>query len=208
MSYLKNMTGQRFTRLLVLSKEPSVPGKHTFWKCQCDCGNVVSVDGTKLRRGTIKSCGCYRRENSKKRMTKHGLSSSAEHISWTNMQQRCHNINRPDYQYYGGRGITICEEWLGPEGFINFYNDMGPKPFPEATLERLNVNDNYKKSNCCWVRQKDQTRNQRYNIIKDMDEANYIRNLYENGKSISDIAKDYDCSKSCIERIINGRSWS
>ena len=106
---LLQMSGLRFNRLLVLFKDETNKSKRIKWTCQCDCGNKVNVDGSKLRNGETKSCGCFQRENQSIRITKSNLThghnkkgnQSKTHKSWTAMIQRCRNPNYTDYMKIG-----------------------------------------------------------------------------------------------------------
>jgi hypothetical protein len=143
-----NLTGKRFGRLVVIAYAGG--GK---WLCVCDCGARVVVRGYRLRGGNTKSCGCWRRI----RATKHGMHGSREYNSWRGMKDRCSNPNHVFYKYYGGKGITVCEEWLSFEGF---FADMGTCP-PGCSLDRINPNGNYEPGNCRWAPKKLQNQNQR-----------------------------------------------
>ena len=154
------LEGQRFGRLVVLSKEVRGPYIKSRWLCQCDCGNTSLATTTDLQRGRHQSCGCLQKE----RATKHGALVDARkgkrdptYLSWQAMKDRCLNTKRRYYHRYGGRGITICDRWL--HSFSAFLEDMGPRP-TGLTLERINNDGNYEPSNCRWATQHEQTLNQ------------------------------------------------
>jgi hypothetical protein len=134
-----------------------------IFTCACDCGRYTDVRLYSLRQGNTKSCGCYsidvQKENAIKRNTTHNLSKTSIYKTWRSMKHRCFNSNNKYYKHYGGRGITVCERWL--ESFINFYNDMGPKPTPLHSIDRIDVNGNYDPSNCKWSTSSEQQKNKR-----------------------------------------------
>lgn len=98
--------------------------------------------------------------------TKHGHrrtedgKSSPTYNSWRSMKIRCLNPNRSDFRWYGGRGVQVCPQWLGPDGFDRFLADMGPRP-EGTTLDRIDVNGHYEPSNCRWATDKMQRDNRR-----------------------------------------------
>lgn len=158
-------TGQRFGRLIVLSEEPERRHRGRVFLCLCDCGKKTVVTGNMLRVGRTRSCGCLEHDviaaMVAARNTSHGLSRHPLYRTWAAMIARCSNPNTTGYKYYGGRGIEVCSRWLGPNGFPNFLADMGEKPGPEYTLDRINVNGHYEPANCRWATWKEQRANQR-----------------------------------------------
>lgn len=164
---LKDLSGQKFGRLTVLQRAedhyyPS--GRHDVqYLCKCDCGNNVTVFGIHLRSGHTVSCGCYRVEVTKFTMTKHGMSGTRLYNIWRNMYERCTNTNHPNYSIYGGRGITVCDEWV--DSFEDFYLWSIQNGYGDAlSLDREDVNKGYSPSNCRWITQKEQCNNTRRNI--------------------------------------------
>lgn len=150
-----DIAGQRFGRLVAVRYQPD----KKKWECLCDCGNTTSVDGTLLRTGNTKSCGCFNRDLGVARFTTHGKSALPEFGVWAGMKARCYNPNNESYPSYGGRGIRICESWLN--GFAVFYADMGDRPGPGWTIERINNDGNYEPANCKWIPRPDQSKNRR-----------------------------------------------
>ena len=123
MSHIIDLTGKRFGRLEVIEKAecPKNYGNtYAWWLCRCDCGNLVTVIGKSLRSGTTKSCGCYRSEYWKQRLTKHDKCYTRLAQIWYSMMERCRLKNCAAYENYGGRGITVCKEW--DNDFMSFYN--------------------------------------------------------------------------------------
>ena len=146
-----NIVGCRFGRLVVTAESGRTKGKwgRIAWKCQCDCGNTAIITGKLLKNGESASCGCLRRETTKKRFTKHGSRNSPEYSIWSHIIQRCTNKNNKDFKYYGGRGITVCSRWQN--SFAAFISDMGKRPHPSLTIERDNNKKGYSRSNCRWA---------------------------------------------------------
>jgi hypothetical protein len=129
---------------------------------KCKCGKEKEIQLAHLRNGASTQCiGCAGKNN--KHALKHGLISSPEYITWLAMKQRCYDSKRHNYKHYGERGIIICERWLN--SFENFYADMGPRPSPKHSIDRINNDGNYEPVNCRWATQKEQVNNTR-NIKK------------------------------------------
>ena len=163
-----DLTGQRFGRLTVLEPKPSKNGS-AYWLCRCDCGNTSIVKGTHLRAASILSCGCFRsecaaqrgRENPCSHLT-HGNSSSRLYNIWQTMLQRCNNLHDQKYSRYGGRGISVCEEWKNSfQVFQEWALNNGYEE--ELSIDRINVNGNYEPSNCRWATMSEQQRNRTNN---------------------------------------------
>jgi len=164
----KDITGQRFGRLLVKHCVGSDKKHQALWVCSCDCGNAFIACGFRLRSGIVKSCGCLRREVSaaRARITSrtHGHALKDNHTPeydvWASMIYRCTNPNHPAWKYYGGRGISVCERWR--HSFENFLSDMGFRPTDKHSIDRFPNNDgNYERSNCRWATMKEQAANRR-----------------------------------------------
>jgi hypothetical protein len=129
---------------------------HALWSCRCDCGTVVEVTSPHLRYRQMQSCGCLRREGSHRT---HEGSRSPEYRAWTGMKFRCGNPRSPDWVHYGGRNIRVCGRWL--RSFQNFLDDMGRKPSPRHSLDRINTNGNYEPKNCRWATARDWPKDRR-----------------------------------------------
>lgn len=169
----KDITGQRFNKLVVVSFSHTVKGNgrsyHTYYNCICDCGKTCIVQGTKLRNGHTQSCGCYRHERQIEANTKHNGRYSRLYIVWCNMKGRCYNPNDNRFSNYGGRGITVCEEWKDDfEQFRKWAEKSGYNPGAkrgECTLDRIDVNKEYSPANCRWVNNQVQANNKTTNRI-------------------------------------------
>lgn len=153
-----NLEGEKFGRLFVVG----IIGKkkrQNLWECVCDCGNKKNVVTNMLTSGKVRSCGCLKKEVNKK----HGESTSPEYSVWRSMKQRCFNPKNPEYKNYGARGVTVCKEWF--DSFDVFLSDMGYRPTPKHSLDRIDNNGNYESDNCRWATIKQQNSNKRQSVF-------------------------------------------
>ena len=119
---LIDLTGKRFGHLTVMGQAAPSPSGKVRWRYLCDCGNYVDVFGANLKRGTTQSCGCYQREFLSKTKTVHGQRRTKLYGVWCSMKARCYNPNQKAYPLYGGRGITVCLEWLNDFGAFHAWS--------------------------------------------------------------------------------------
>jgi len=179
----ESLEGHRFGRLLVLKRgRKDHKGKY-YWLCRCDCGVEKEIMGYALKRGQ-KSCNCLWKENRSGKT--HGMSKSREYIHWRGMLNRCSpNIKHPCKKDYADRSIKVCERWKGKNGFLNFLADVGPKPSPNHSIDRIDVNGDYEPSNVRWATQRDQVANRRkYVSIDQYSEAEFLAEAARRGFKI------------------------
>lgn len=162
----EDLTGKRFGRLVALYrvKDYVHPGgdRKAMWLCECSCGGKREIRAHTLKSGFTQSCGCLSVESARRNKT-HGLSKTKAYTAWSSMKNRCYNKKCENFKHYGGRGISVCSRWKN--SFALFMSDMGNPPSEKHSIGRIDNNKNYEPGNCRWETQKEQTRNQRANVI-------------------------------------------
>lgn len=157
-----DLTGQKFGRLTVMEPYGVNSSGNQLWKCKCDCGNDYITESYHLRKGLTVSCGCYRKDYPP--AYKHGKHESRLYNIWHGIKQRCCNAKNAAYERYGGRGITLCDEWR--DSFETFYNWAIANGYADnLTLDRVDNGSGYSPDNCRWATRKMQQNNMRTNRL-------------------------------------------
>lgn len=194
-----NPTGQRFGRLLVVSESHRTHKGTWYWLCRCDCGKETRVQTQYLMSGRIRSCGCKRASGL--HSTKHKLTGTWVYYTYRGMFQRCYSPTNARYACYGGRGIKMCDRWLNGDGSLLgiqcFYADMGDKPSPKHSIERLDVNKDYSPDNCVWILHSDQAKNTR---------SNRKITAFGETKNMAEWARQFGIGAMAIQKRLN-RGW-
>ena len=186
----------KFDRLTLIGTTTGKDGK-TRWVCRCDCGNIVEVRPSDVKRGYTKSCGCLRKETVAAKNYRHGDANSRLYEIWCGIAKRCNDINSKSYSNYGGRGIKRCDEWNDYNAFRQWAMNNGYSD--NLTLDRIDVNGDYCPQNCRWVDMKTQCRNKRNN-----------HNVTYKGitKSVAEWAESIGCGYNTLHARLHHLGWS
>ena len=172
MPKFNDKTGMVFGKLTVIEMAPErTKNLKIVWKCQCSCGNICLVCAQDLTRGHTKSCGCASSEGLIERSITHGQSKTQLYKKWKGMKGRCYNPNNKYYSDYGGRGITVCDEWRND--FMSFYSWAQSSGYEgNLTIERLDVDGDYNPTNCTWISMSEQGWNKRNTLLVEFQGTN------------------------------------
>lgn len=160
------MAGQVYGRLTLLKQAPT-RGKQRRWVCRCTCGKIKDQPEYDVITGRTTSCGCLMRERNSARMRTHGMTHTRVYQAWLHMKQRCYDPNTPKYPHYGGRGIEVCARWRF--SFENFLADMGERPSPHHSLDRIDGEGHYTPENCRWATYREQWYTRRDRLMVEHD---------------------------------------
>jgi hypothetical protein len=189
-----DLAGQTFNRLTVINIAEK-RGKRIFWLCRCSCGNLAKVASYHLKKNMIQSCGCLRKEHIGNLNRSHGQTKTPEYTVWHGMRARCNDANHHSYPRYGGRGITVCDQW---NDFLIFLQDMGYRPSDKHSIERRDPNLGYSPENCYWATLEEQANNR---------SNNHVLTLNGKSQSIALWSRELHLSYTAIVRRVN-LGWS
>lgn len=186
---LIDLTGERFSHLVVIEYAGKNHRRESLWRCRCDCGNETIVRGDVLRRGTTKGCGCGKG-------LKHGYHKKPWYSSYKAMMERCYLPSSGSYNRYGGQGITVCDEWHDINGFAEWAESSG---FATGlTIDRIDSSKGYSPDNCRWATKKQQSNNRK----------NTIYYTYKGEtKALTDWATIFDINRFTLYDRIEKRGW-
>lgn len=193
---MNDISGKTFGRLTVVSLS-EIKNSKRHWECKCICGNIRKIQEDSLTHGRTKSCGCLRTEVNIFKGTIHGLRKHSLYGVWDGMINRCYRDTCEHYKSYGGRGISICDEWRND--FVAFYNWSTNNGYEKGlTIDRIDNEGNYEPSNCKWSTRKQQQANRRNTIFIEIDGAIKSLSEWSDESGISKKVIDYRIRKGWI----------
>lgn len=192
MGQMKDLSGQKFGYLFVIKPIGKAKDRHIIWQCSCICGKYTNVKSNDLQKGHTKSCGCMTSQMSRIANIKHGFRLYRRmpriYKTWLNMKDRCLNPNNKHYHLYGGRGISVCNEWS--DNFLIFYNWAVSNGYSDRLeIDCIDSNGNYEPSNCRFVTDLVQARNSRHCIYQ---------SIYGEKLCLSEIAERYQLTEAAV----------
>jgi hypothetical protein len=159
--------GQKFNRLTAKNFSHRTEYRD-FWVFSCECGKTKTILLTKVTSGKTRSCGCLVAEKARENFSTHQKSKTAEYRAWAKIKERCYSDCRENIaKYYKSIGITMCRKWR--DSFENFLEDMGQRPSPKHSIDRIDVNGNYEPGNCRWATLEQQANNKRRTIFVEVN---------------------------------------
>lgn len=159
MGKFNDLSGKRFGRLVVIKDTGKRnKSKKILWLCKCNCGNIVEVVAQSLTSGDTKSCGCLKAE----KIRTHNMSDTRLYKTWADMLSRCRNKKSSNYEYYGGRGVKVCDDWVSFENFSKWATNNGYRE--DLLIDRIESSGDYEPGNCRWVTRDIQDNNKRNSI--------------------------------------------
>ncbi|SHI23748.1 hypothetical protein SAMN02745823_03836 [Sporobacter termitidis DSM 10068] len=191
MGHFIDITGKRYGKLTALyPTEKRDQGGSVMWHFRCDCGNEKDMSARPIKAGTVKSCGCIAKP--------HGKTGTRLFTIWVNMRQRCSNPNYSGFQYWGGKGVTVCAEWQDFTVFEAWSLAHGYSD--KLTIDRIDGGGNYEPSNCRWSTPKEQAHN---------TASNHLITIGEQTKTLSDWCEQLGTVSLCsIHRRVRTLGWS
>ena len=191
-----DLRGRRFGRLTAMYRGENTKYNDTTWVCICDCGNQKTIRYSDLISGKTISCGCYKAEDTRQRMTTHGESHTRLHDIWRGMIKRCEAPYASRYDLYGGRGISVCAEWHTYENFAEWEKQSGYRD--DLSIDRIDPNGNYCPENCRWATAKEQANNTSRNHYVEYDGKRY---------TISELAEIKKINAGTLRSRIDKLHW-